>query len=120
MARDRATVGKDHRPRHVGRPAPQFAIDEIGDAAEEQSDRTDRGDDVAERQHRNATLEREGDDGDDAAGDAAMKRHATVPQFENLPRMLDEMRKIVEQYVAGAAAEDDAEGDPDDEIVEVD
>ena len=39
MARERAAVGEDHRPGHVGRPAPQFAIDEIGDAAEEQADR---------------------------------------------------------------------------------
>src|SRR5580704_2768678 len=120
MARDRTAVGKDHRPRHVTRPSPQFAVDEIGTAAEEQSDRTDRGGNVAERQHRDAALEREYDDGDDAAGDAAVKRHAAVPQFEDLQRMLDEMRKIVEQHIAGAAAEDDAERDPDDEVVEVD
>src|ERR1700726_184835 len=115
MTRDRTAVREHHGPWHVGRPAPQFAVDEIGEAAEEQSDRTDRGDDVAERQHRDAALEREGDDSDDAAGDAAVKRHAAVPQLEDLQRMLDEMRKIVEQDIAGAAAEDDAERDPDDE-----
>ena len=48
-----------------------------------------------------------------------MKRHAAVPQLEDLERMRGEMRQIVEQHVADAAAEDDAERDPDDEIVEV-
>src|SRR3569833_3331445 len=33
--------------------------------------------------------------------------------------MVDEKRKIVEQHVAGAAAKDDAEGNPEDEVVEL-
>ena len=42
MARQRAAARKHHRPRHVGRAAPQLAVDEIGDAAEEQADRSRR------------------------------------------------------------------------------
>jgi hypothetical protein len=48
-----------------------------------------------------------------------MERHAALPQFKNLGRMLDEERQIVEQHVAGAAAEDDADRDPQDEVVEL-
>ena len=46
-----------------------------------------------------------------------------MPPFhscEDLERMRDEMRQVVEQHVAGAAAEDDAERHPEDEVVEVD
>ena len=45
----------------------------------------------------------------DAAEEAAVERHAALPQFENLGRVLDEERQIVEQHIAGAAAEDDAD-----------
>ena len=120
MARQRPAAGEHHRPGHVGRAAPQFAVDEIGDAAEEQPDRPDRAGDVAERQDRNAALAREQHHGDHAAGEAAVERHAAVPQLHDLERMRGEMRQIVEQHVAGAAAEDDAERHPQHEIVEVD
>src|SRR3984893_15251394 len=48
-----------------------------------------------------------------------MKRHAALPQFEDLGGMLDEERKIVEQHIAGAATEDDADRDPENEIIHV-
>jgi hypothetical protein len=48
-----------------------------------------------------------------------MKRHAALPQFENLGGMLDEEAKIVKQHIAGAAAEDDPDRDPEDEVVEL-
>src|SRR5450756_1719754 len=120
MPRQRAAAGEHHRPWQVGRPAPQFAVDEIGDAAEEYSDRSDRAGDVAEREDRNATLAREQNHGNDAAGETAVERHAAVPQLYDFQRMRDEMLKIVEQHVADAAAEDDAERHPQHEIVESD
>ncbi len=79
----------------------------------------DRAGDVAERQDRNAALAREQQHGDHAAGKAAVERHAAVPQLHDLERMRGEVRQIVEQHVADAAAEDDAERHPEDEIVEV-
>ena len=45
-----------------------------------------------------------------------------MPPFhscEDLERMRDEVLRVVEQHVADAAAEDDAERDPHDEVVEV-
>src|SRR5260221_12082110 len=112
-------MGKYHRPGHAGvrRPAPQLAVDEIGYPPEKQSDRSDRGGDIAERQDRKVVLAAEQYHRGDAAQKAAMERHAALPQFENLARMLDEERQIVEQYIAGASAQDDADCNPENKIV---
>ena len=48
MARHRAAIWKDHRPGNIGRAAVKLAVDEIGDAAEEQADRDRLDDDVRE------------------------------------------------------------------------
>src|SRR5579863_6808115 len=119
MARNRAPGGKDHGPWHVGRPAPQFTVDEIGEAAEEQPDRGHGGRQIAKREDRDFALQGERDDRDGAAEKSAVKRHAAVPELKNLQRMLGEQRQVVEQHVTDAAAENDAERDPDDEIVEI-
>ena len=44
----------------------------------------------------------------DAAHEAAVKRHATVPELKDLGRMVDEEIQIIEQHIADAAADDDA------------
>src|SRR5262245_61958881 len=119
MARKRSAVRKDHRPWYVGRPAPQLTIDEIGEAAEQQPDRCDRTGDVAQGQHRHSAYRGKAYDGGDAAEKPAMKRHAAFPDLEDLQRVRDEIRQIVEQHVAGASSKDDAERHPKDEIVEV-
>ena len=59
------------------------------------------------------------DDGQHAAEEAAVERHAAFPHFDDFGRMLGKVRQVVEQHVAGASAEDDAERHPQDEIVEV-
>src|SRR5258708_32904760 len=119
VARDRAGARKDHRPGYVRKPAPQLAIDEVREAAEQDPDRRDCTGNVAERQHGELAYRGKADDGDDTAEKTAMKRHAAIPDLENLQRVLDEMRQIVEQHIAGASAQDDAERHPQNEIVEV-
>ena len=64
-------------------------------------------------------LLREQIDRDHAAGEAAVERHAAVPQLEDFERMGGEIRQIVKQHIAGAAAQDDAERHPQHEVVEV-
>src|SRR5690606_27755652 len=54
MASERPSRRKDHCPWCIAQPAPQFAIDEIRYAAEEQSERNSGGDDVEHAQDRNA------------------------------------------------------------------
>lgn len=122
MARQlRRVVGEDHRPgqARVRGAAPQFAVDEIGDSAEQQPDRGDGGGDVAKRQDRDLVAIGKPHHRDDAAEEAAMERHAAFPQFEDRGGMIDEEGQVVEQHVAGAAAEDDAERDPQDEVVDL-
>src|SRR5512146_3210387 len=104
-------VGKYHSPGHAGirGAAPQFAVDEIGEPSEKQPDRPDRGGDIAERGDRDVVLAAEQDHRGDAAEEATVERHAALPELEDLGRMRHEERQIVEQDVAGAAAEDDAE-----------
>ena len=80
----------------------------------------DRAGDVAERQDRDAAPAREQHDRQHAADEAAVERHAALPQLHDLGRVRGEMRRIVEQHIADAAAEDDAERHPQDEIVEID
>src|SRR6202022_3520765 len=105
-------------PGHAGvrRPAPQLAVDEVGEAPEKQPDRADRGGDIAERQDRKMVLAAEQYPRGHAAEEAAMKRHAALPQLKDLGGMLDEEREIVEQHVAGAAAGDYADRDPQGQI----
>ncbi len=119
MARQRSAARKHHTPGHIGRATPKLAVDEIGDAAEKQPDGAGRAGEVAERQDRDAAPPREQHDRQHAADKAAVERHAALPQLHGFERMLDEMRRVVEQHVAGPAAEDDAERHPEHEIVEV-
>ncbi len=122
MARDvppSGACGKHHRPGHVGRPAPQFAVHEIGEAAEEEAEGHRRRDHVEQRQDRDASRAREQHHGEDRAEEAAVERHAAVPDRDDLDRVGEEDRQIVEQHVADAAADDDADRGPDDEVVDV-
>ena len=81
MARQRPTLGKNHRPRHVGDAAPEFAVDEIGDAAEHQTDRRDGTDDVGHAEEGNLAPARELKFRDDRAEEGAVERHAAGPRF---------------------------------------
>src|SRR6516165_9192304 len=56
MARLRPAGREDHGPGHVADAAPELAVDEIGDAAEEEADRYGADDDVAEAEEIDAAL----------------------------------------------------------------
>src|SRR5260221_3270802 len=73
MARDRASARKDHRPGYVRKPAPQLAIDEVREAAEQDPDRRDCTGNIAERQHREFAYRGKAYDGGDTAEKTAMK-----------------------------------------------
>jgi hypothetical protein len=48
-----------------------------------------------------------------------VERHAALPELKYLHRMLHEVAEIVEQHIAGAAAEDDAQRHPQHVVVEL-
>ena len=119
MARQVAAVRKDDAPRQVGHPAVELAIDEVGEAPEEQAEGHRRRDHVDQRPDRNLPRSGEEDHGEDRAEEAAVERHAAVPERDDLRRVLGEARQVVDEHVADAAADDDAERAPDDEVVDV-
>src|SRR5262249_61321531 len=103
MSRHWAAAWKYHRPRDISGSPPQFAIDEIGNAAEKQADWAGGAGDIAQRQHRNAPHIAEREHRDHAACEAAMGRHAAVPQLKNFKRGRSEMRRHIEEYVTDSS-----------------
>ena len=117
MPRLIARAGEHHRPGHVAHPPDHFRIDEIGDPPEEQSERRRRRGNVAERQRIDALDAGEQIDREHDAEQPAMERHAAMPHRGDLGRVLPEIARLVEQHEAEPAADHDAEGDPEQEIV---
>src|SRR5690606_33224161 len=77
-------------------------------------------DDVEQAPDAEAATARKQDHRDGDAGEAAMKRHAALPDREDGRRVLDVAGEVVEQDVAETSAQNDARGRPDEEIVDVD
>src|SRR5215831_21040522 len=73
MTRQRPAGRKYHSPQQVGRPAPKLAVDEIGDAAEKDSDGSGCAGDVAQGKYGQPAIAREQDDREHAAEKAAVK-----------------------------------------------
>ena len=87
MPRQRPAAREHHSPGHVGRATPKLGVDEIRQPPEQQPDRRDGAGDVAERQDRNAAPAREQHHREHAADEAAVKRHAALPQLHDLGRV---------------------------------
>ncbi len=121
MARLGSGIGEHHGPRHagVGHPAPQFAIDEIGDAAEEQAERHHAAQQIAEFQQIDLVAAAIEDQRGDDAERAAMEGHAALPQIEDVDRIGEIERWLVEQHIAEPSAEHRAERRPHQEIVDL-
>ena len=71
------------RPRAVGGPAPEFAIDEIRDPAEEKPDRHRGGDETAKTAATGCAAGKQRD-GERAPREPAMERHAAMPERQDL------------------------------------
>ncbi len=112
MARQRSAARKDHGPRHVADAAPQLAVDEIGQPAEEQADRRHDGHEIGQHQGIDLVAPSEQQDGGDDAQKPAMERHAAFPQGQDGQRIGGVEQRLVEQHVAQPAAEDHAQRRP--------
>src|SRR5689334_20079176 len=100
---------KDHAPRRVGVPAPELAADEIAEPAEPEPDRHERRDEIHDVEEVELVPARPDQRAREHAEEAAVERHAAFPDTEQAERMTDELRGVVEDHVADAAAEDHAE-----------
>src|SRR6185295_9839342 len=106
---ERSHLDEPDRPGDSRRGTPQFLIHEIGEAAEEQAEGHATGDIIVDAKPRQLLLAREIQDAERRADDAAVKRHAAIPQLQNFDRMAEILPEIVEQHVAEAAAEENSE-----------
>ncbi len=110
-------AGEDHRPGGGRRAAPELAVDEVGEAAEEEADRGGGRDGVADAEDGQAVAQREADDAGGDAEKAAVEGHAALPDGKDFRGMGGEVRRLVEEDVAEAPAEDDAEDHPGEQVV---
>src|SRR5262249_4696124 len=116
----RLTIGsrEDNSPRHIGWAAPEFGANEVGDSAKEDADWGDERTEVQQGQRRRPVATAEQEDPNQRADQAAVKGHPAFPDFEYLDRMGEVILRIVEQHIAEPAADDDAEGAIDEQIVD--
>src|SRR5580693_2321858 len=119
MSRHRAAIREDHRPGDVARPPIQLAIDEIGDAAKEETDRDRLGDDVGEGKQQYSTSTGKQYDRKGHAECATVEGHPAVPYVKRLDRMIDIVSRLVEENVSDPPSEHDAERRPYQEIVNI-
>src|SRR3984893_4815186 len=96
VPRRRPGARKNHRPRHAGRPAPKFRLNEIRDASEKKPDRNRGGADIGEAQPRNPLALGKDIKRESGAAESAVKRHTAFPNSENLGRMRKIKTRVVE------------------------
>jgi len=109
MTRDRAAGREDDAPGERGRPAPELAVHEIGEAAEEQAGRDAAGDVIVEPEPVELAAPGEVHDAEAHPDHAAVEAHPAVPETDDLDRVLQIFERLVEDHIAEPAAEDDAE-----------
>src|SRR3546814_13487491 len=74
---------------------------------------------VAETQEIQLFLARHIPDGEQPPDDAAVQRHAAVPQLQDLQRIAEVIAEVIKEDIADAPADDDAEHRIEDHIVGV-
>ena len=119
VARDaaRARIRKHHRPGQIGGSAPQIAVDEVAYPAQGNPRRHQGRDEIRHREKAPAAAAGKPPHGDHDAQQPAVKGHAALPDPQDQGRIIHESAEIVEQHVAEAPADDDAERDIEQKIV---
>src|SRR5206468_3668279 len=97
--------------------APKLAVHEIGEPPEKQAEGDAAGDIIVDAQPIELLPPGHVEDAEADADDAAVKRHAAIPQPHDLHRIMEIFDRLVEQDVAQPPAEDDAERGVEDQIV---
>src|SRR4029077_10973049 len=97
-----------HRPRNIGDPPVQLAIDKIRASSEEQSHRRRYDEIVAKIQPRNFVTARVVKREEQYTEHPAMTRHPALPNAQDRQRLAQHFR-LVEENVAETPADDHAE-----------
>ena len=119
MAGDVTAGREDDRPGDVGLLPPQLAVHEIGEPSEEQAERHAAGDIIVDSKPVEAVLAGQPQDSEAGPDDAAMERHAAVPQLEDLNGVQPIIFGPVEEHIAQSPAEDDPERRVEHQVVGV-
>ena len=119
MARQRAARRKHHPQGAIRNPAPKLAVDEIPDAPKEESRRNERSDEVHHVHELLLVAAAPPPAHQQYADEAAVKRHAAVPDLENLGRLIEVHGQIVKQHIPEASARHHAEHDPRQQIIDL-
>src|ERR1700722_2991378 len=99
--------------------APQFAIDEIAEPAGEKSDARQRRQEIEHIGNPLVLDPRERERREPHPGHTAVKRHAAVPDVENVQPILRDDVMAVKNTPAEPAAEDDADGAIKYEVIDI-
>src|ERR1041384_1201602 len=119
MPRQRIDLREYHRPRHIGRAAPELAVDEVPQPAGREAERNERRDEVGHFEPALVPVVREQRERQHHADESTVKAHSALPQGQNLQWMDEVVRRLVEQNVAETAAENHPEYAVEEHVVDI-
>ena len=109
---------ENHRPRNVGRPAPKLRPNEIGDPPQEKPDGRRERAEIEYGQGRDVIAAGKQKGPDRRADQAAMKRHAPLPDLQYVERMACVVGGVVEEDIAEPSPDDDPKSAIDEQVVD--
>ena len=112
MAGKRAAIGENNAPWQVRCTTPQFAVDEVCQTSEQETQRRDSGDTIGQRPEFDIVAACVNVDGCDNAGKTPMERHAAFPDGEDVARIFEIETRVVEKNIAQTSAENDPQRGP--------
>jgi len=104
-------IRENDSPRNMGGSAPEFSVDEIRHAAQQDAQGSGGRGRIHERKHADMLLASVEADGDHHPRDAAVAGHTALPYLENHQRMMDNLMGVVQDAVPQPPADHDAERD---------
>ena len=109
MPRQRTAAGEDHPPGEIGDPPPQFTVDKVADPAQAKTDGCRGHQDITGQKDRQLAAPAKDHRSSNHAEQPAMKAHPALPDGKNFQRTGEVLCRVIEQDVAKAPAEHDAE-----------
>ncbi|HTW80385.1 MAG TPA: hypothetical protein VME23_12635 [Terracidiphilus sp.] len=108
-------IRENDSPRNMGGSAPEFSVDEIRHAAQQDAQGSGGRGRIHERKHADMLLASVEADGDHHPRDAAVAGHTALPYLENHQRMMDNLMGVVQEAITEPSADDHTESGVHDE-----
>ena len=119
MPGDISARGEYEGPGDIARPTVEFAIYEIGQPSQEQTDRRSGGDQICKGENIDLVFSGVEESRNTDANQAAVKRHSAIPDRQNLQWVLKEMAGLIKANKAQTSAHDDADDGPAEEVADL-